>query len=88
MFIKLIAGKRSALNQRWADPISPNRMGKLAHWLLIIGGLNWLLVGIFSKDLFTFLGMDMTDLLPRIVYILVGLSALVMLKPKSSGMSM
>ena len=62
-------------------------MGKLAHWLLIIGGLNWLLVGLLGKDLFVLLGMDMMGWLPRIVYILVGLSALVMLKPKSSSMS-
>ena len=60
-------------------------MQKLAHWLLIIGGLNWLLVGLLSKDLFVLLGMDMGGWLPRIVYILVGLSALVMLKPKSSS---
>ena len=60
-------------------------MGKLAHWLLIIGGLNWLLVGLLSKDLFVLLGMDMTSLIPRIVYILVGISAIVMLKPKSSS---
>lgn len=44
--------------------------------LLIIGGLNWLLVGIFGKDLFGFLNMGMRDTLPMIVYILVGLSAL------------
>lgn len=60
-------------------------MAKVAHWLLIIGGVNWLLVGLFGSDLFNFLGMEMTDWLPRIVYILVGLSALVSLKPKSSG---
>ncbi len=47
-------------------------------WILvIIGGLNWLLVGIFGKDLFVFLGMGMGDMLPKIVYILVGVSALV-----------
>ena len=45
--------------------------------LLIIGGLNWLLVGIFSKDLFQMLGMQMSSPLPMVVYILVGASALV-----------
>lgn len=58
---------------------------KIAHWLLVIGGLNWLLVGIFSKDLFNLLGMDMTDGLPRIVYVLVGLAALISLKPAKSS---
>ena len=43
--------------------------------LIIIGGLNWLLVGIFGKDVFGMLNMDMGDMLPKVVYILVGLSA-------------
>lgn len=60
-------------------------MQKLVHWLLVIGGLNWLLVGLLSKDLFVLLGMDMAGWLPRIVYVLVGLAALVSLKPRSSS---
>lgn len=51
-------------------------MHMVAWILLIIGGVNWLLVGIFGKDLFGFLGMGMRDILPMIVYLLVGLSAL------------
>jgi uncharacterized membrane protein YuzA (DUF378 family) len=60
-------------------------MQKTAHWLLIIGGINWLLVGLLGRDLFVLLGMDMAGWLPRIVYVLVGLSALISLKPKSSA---
>lgn len=48
----------------------------IAWILLIIGGVNWLLVGILNKDLFMLLGMDMTSMIPKIVYILVGLSAI------------
>ncbi len=55
------------------DKISSLHM--IAFTLLIIGGLNWLLVGLFSWDIGEFLGgMDST--LSRIIYILVGLSAL------------
>ena len=43
--------------------------------LVIIGALNWLLVGIFSFDLVAFLFGNLT-LLSRIVYALVGLSGL------------
>lgn len=43
--------------------------------LLIIGGLNWLLVGAFEFDLVASLLGEMT-ILAKIVYILVGLSAL------------
>ena len=48
----------------------------IAWWLLIIGGLNWGLFGLFKKDLFGFLGMGMNSSLAKFVYILVGLSAL------------
>lgn len=42
--------------------------------LLIVGGLNWGLVGLFGFDLVAALLGDMS-LLSRIVYALVGLSA-------------
>lgn len=44
--------------------------------LLIIGGLNWGLVGLFNFDLVATLFGPMT-VLSRIVYVLVGASALV-----------
>ena len=52
---------------------------KAAWVLLVIGGLNWLLVGLLGKDLFVLLGMGMDAMLARIVYVLVGLSAIAML---------
>lgn len=43
--------------------------------LLVIGGLNWLLVGIWGWDIGEwFGGMDAT--VSRIIYVLVGLSAI------------
>lgn len=48
--------------------------------LLIVGGLNWLLVGAFRFDLVAALfGMSFgqTNALSSVVYVLVGLSALV-----------
>jgi len=50
-------------------------MHKVAFILLIIGGLNWLLVGIFGWDVSKFLG-GMDAIVPKIIYILVGLAAL------------
>ena len=42
--------------------------------LLVVGGLNWLVFGLFGWDIGRFLGgMDST--VSKIVYILVGLSA-------------
>jgi len=43
--------------------------------LVIIGALNWLLIGVFRFDLVAYLFGNMT-LLSRIVYILVGLCGL------------
>lgn len=43
--------------------------------IVIIGALNWLLIGVFRFDLVAFLFGNMT-LLSRIVYILVGLCGL------------
>lgn len=48
---------------------------KIALCLLIIGGLNWGLVGIFSFDLVAWLFGGTGAILSRIVYILVALSA-------------
>lgn len=45
---------------------------KLSWWLLVIGGLNWLLIGVFDANAVAYLG----SALARVVYVLVGLSAL------------
>lgn len=52
--------------------------------LLIVGGLNWGLVGLFDFNLVTALFGDMTPL-SRIVYLLVGASALWQLVPLFRG---
>ncbi len=59
-------------------------MQKTAHWLLVIGGLNWLLVGLLSWDVGSIFG-GQEALISRIVYILVGLAAIVSLKPAKSA---
>ena len=53
-------------------------MKKVAWALVIIGALNWGLVGFFDWDLVAKIFGDMTTL-SRIVYDLVGLSALYLL---------
>jgi uncharacterized membrane protein YuzA (DUF378 family) len=52
--------------------------------LLIVGGLNWLLVGAFEFDLVAALFGVMSPL-SRIVYVLVGLSAVYQIIPLVSG---
>ncbi len=47
----------------------------LASTLVIIGGLNWLLVGLLSWDIGVIFGGP-TAFISRVIYILVGLSAI------------
>lgn len=56
----------------------------LALVLLIVGGLNWALVGVFGFDLVAALFGEMS-MLSRIVYVLVGASALWQLIPLFQG---
>ncbi len=51
-------------------------LDKIALTLLIIGGLNWGLVGIFSFDLVAWLFGGTGAILSRIVYVVVALSAI------------
>lgn len=54
---------------------------KLTFVLLVIGGLNWLLVGLVGWDVgMIFGGMD--AMISKIIYILVGLSAIVQIFSK------
>lgn len=51
-----------------------NTFDWLAVVLVVVGGLNWGLVGIFNFDLVATIFGDMSGL-SRVVYVLVGLSA-------------
>ncbi len=51
-------------------------LDKIALVLSIIGGLNWGIIGLFRFDLVAYLFGGATSPLSRIIYILVGLSAL------------
>lgn len=73
-----IGSERRHIPERRAGSMAGPRM-KALEWipmaLLIIGGLNWGLVGLFNTDLVATL-FGTGSALSRIIYILVGLSAL------------
>ena len=52
----------------------------IALTLLIIGGINWLLVSAFEFDLVAAITGGSTSIIARVIYILVGISALYSLK--------
>ncbi|MDB5797237.1 MAG: hypothetical protein JWP36_1139 [Paucimonas sp.] len=70
--------KRHLPDRRTSSTYGKSRM-KAAEWvpmlLLIIGGLNWGLVGLFDFDLVARLFGQMSTI-SRAIYVLVGLSAL------------
>ncbi|MBQ6540792.1 MAG: DUF378 domain-containing protein [Oscillospiraceae bacterium] len=51
-------------------------MDRIALVLSIIGGLNWGLIGIFRFDLVAYLFGGQTSTVSRVIYTLVGLSAI------------
>lgn len=55
-----------------------SKLHMVAFLLVIVGGLNWLLVGLFNWDVGVLLG-GQGAMLSRVIYVLVGLSALVLL---------
>ena len=61
-----------------------NIVNKITLLLLIVGGLNWGLVGLFDVDLVAALFGEMS-LLSRIVYVLVGISAAWQIIPLLGG---
>lgn len=58
-------------------------VGWIAFILLLVGGLNWGLVGFFKYDLVAAIFGDMTAV-SRVIYALVGLSALYMIYMKAT----
>jgi uncharacterized protein len=60
----LTTNNRSAMTATW-----------VAFWLLVVGGLSWLLVGVFRVDLVdAIFGTD--SMISRLIYVLVGVAAL------------
>jgi uncharacterized protein len=55
--------------------------------LIIVGGINWLLVGAFQVDLVAALFGGQDAAIARIVYIVVGISAIYQLVPFFRAMS-
>ncbi|MGN0634563.1 MAG: DUF378 domain-containing protein [Oscillospiraceae bacterium] len=51
-------------------------LDRIALLLLIIGGINWGLIGIFQFDLVAFIFGGQAAIISRIIYVLVGISAI------------
>ncbi len=60
--------------------LKPNTIMWIALMLLIVGGLNWGLVGLFKFDLVATIFGEMS-ILARLVYVAVAFSAIIILVP-------
>lgn len=60
---------------------------KLAWWLIIIGALNWLLVGLFQLDVVAAVFGGSEVMWSRVVYVLIGLAGIYLL-PQAFGVKM
>jgi len=60
--------------------LKPNTIMWIALMLLIVGGLNWGLVGLFKFDLVATIFGEMS-ILARLVYVAVAFSAIIILFP-------
>ena len=70
-----INGKTSSNVSATTSSRTMSAIDWIAMTLLIIGGVNWGLIGLFEFDLVATLFGDMSPI-SRVVYVLVGLSAL------------
>ena len=65
------------VNNKFSKKRQVNKMlDRIALLLLIVGGVNWGLLGIFRFDLVAFLFGGQAAIISRIVYVLVGISAI------------
>jgi uncharacterized membrane protein YuzA (DUF378 family) len=60
--------------------LKPNTVIGVALMLLIVGGLNWGLIGLFKFDLVATIFGEMS-ILARLVYVAVAVSAIIILVP-------
>ncbi len=51
------------------------KLHMISFLLLVVGGLNWLAVGLFERDIVSSLLSPVSSLLVQAVFVLVGLSA-------------
>ena len=60
---------------------------RTAWWLVLIGALNWLLVGLFQLDVIAWIFGGQDVLWSRIIYTVVGLAGIYLL-PQAFGVKM
>ncbi len=79
----LAVASRFVYNELMSDrrgEITMKTLDVIALTLLIVGGLNWLLVGLLEFDLVAKIAGGSTTILAKVIYIVVGICAIYCLK--------
>ena len=74
--IKLICIFRVRFVTMTGSPI-PDPLGRIAHVLLVIGGLNWGLVGLLDTNLVSIIAGATAGVVGTLVYALIAVSAII-----------
>ena len=72
----IIIAQVKILRNYYIQKRNKNMLDRLALIILIIGGLNWGSVGLFNFDIVSFIFGGSDEIITRIIFMLVGLSAL------------
>ena len=72
-----ISGKNEfGLRKRGKEKEETNMLDRTSLILTIIGGINWLLVGLFQFDLVAYICGGQNAVISRVIYTIVGIAAL------------
>jgi len=74
--IKVICVFRVRFVTMAGSPI-PDPLGRIAHVLLVIGGLNWGLVGLLDTNLVSIIAGATAGVVGTLVYALIAVSAII-----------
>ena len=74
--IKVICVFRVMFLTMAGSPI-PDPLGRIAHVLLVIGGLNWGLVGLLNTNLVSIIADATAGVVGTLVYALIAVSAII-----------
>lgn len=72
----IIIAQVKILRNYYIQKRNKNMLDRLALIILIIGGINWGSVGLFNFDIVSFIFGGSDEIITRIIFMLVGLSAL------------
>ena len=73
----VVFGKNSIVQKNWR--LIMHIVKRIAYFLMIVGAIVWLLIGLFNFNLVAFIFDNISEVISRIIYSLVGVAGIVSL---------